>query len=236
MWLDGIYMGSPFYAEYAVTFGEPQALDDIVHQFQVIEEKTRDPQTGLLYHGWDESRLQRWADPQTGCSPHSWGRATGWYAMALVDVLELLPPAYAGRAVLLAILERLAAALLPIQDQASGLWYQVMDQSGRAGNYLEASGSGMAVYSLAKAVRLGYLNKTYLDCARQAYTGILNQFVKVDERGQVHLERVCGAAGLGGTPYRDGTYQYYVTEKIITDDYKGVGAFILASCEMESLG
>jgi unsaturated rhamnogalacturonyl hydrolase len=235
MWLDGIYMASPFFAEYAVTFGETQSLNDIVQQFRVIEDKTRDPQTGLLYHGWDESRLQRWANPQTGCSPHCWGRATGWYAMALVEVLELLPGEFPGRAVLLAILERLAAALLPIQDAASGLWYQVMDQSGREDNYLEASGSCMAAYSFAKAARLGYLNKSYLDHAKRAYAGILEHFVKVDERGQVHLERVCGAAGLGGTPYRDGTYHYYVTEKIITDDYKGVGAFILASCELESL-
>lgn len=235
MWLDGIYMASPFYAEYATAFNEPRALDDIVHQFQVVEEKTRDSQTGLLYHGWDESHLQRWADPVTGCSPHSWGRAAGWYAMALVDVLELLPASHPGRAVLCSILERHAAALHAVQDSATGLWYQVLDQSGRAGNYLEASGSCMAVYTFAKSVRLGYLNESYLAYARRGYSGILEQFIKVDGEGQVHLERVCGAAGLGGTPYRDGTYQYYVTEKIITDDYKGVGAFILASNELENV-
>jgi unsaturated rhamnogalacturonyl hydrolase len=155
--------------------------------------------------------------------------------MALVEVLELLPIEHPGHAVLCAILERLAQAQAAIQDEVTGLWYQVLDQSGREGNYLEASGSSMMVYSFAKAVRLGYLNESYLVRARRGYDGILKHFVKVDEQGQVHLERVCGAAGLGGTPYRDGTYQYYVTEKIITDDYKGVGAFILASCEMENL-
>ena len=234
MWLDGIYMAAPFYTEYAMTFNEPQALDDVIHQFQVIEEKTRDPQTGLPYHGWDESRLQRWAHPVTGCSPHSWGRATGWYAMALVDVLEDLPRDYPGRAILLSILERLAIALRNVQDPATGLWYQVLDQSGREDNYLEASGSCMAVYAFAKAVRLGYLPEDYLTCARHGFAGILETFVKVAENGLVNLEKVCGAAGLGGTPYRDGTYQYYVTEKILTNDYKGVGAFILASIELES--
>ncbi len=234
MWLDGIYMAAPFYAEYAVAFNQPRAMDDIVHQFQVIEEKTRDPQTGLLYHGWDEVTCSPGPTLRPAVRRIRGAGLPAGIAMALVDVLELLPASYPGRALLCSILERHAAALHAVQDSDSGLWYQVLDQGGRAGNYLEASGSCMAVYAFAKSARLGYLNESYLAYARRGYKGILEQFIKVDGEGQVHLERVCGAAGLGGTPYRDGTYQYYVTEKIITDDYKGVGAFILASSEMET--
>ena len=91
MWLDGLYMGEPFYAEYAATFHEDAAFEDIGNQFILMERHARDPKTGLLYHGWDESKKQRWADPQTGRSPNFWGRAMGWYAMALADTLDYFP-------------------------------------------------------------------------------------------------------------------------------------------------
>ena len=233
MWLDGIYMASPFYAEFGRTFGEPAAFDDVALQIILIEKHTRDPGTGLLYHAWDEGKQQPWANPQTGCSPHFWGRAMGWYAMAIVDVLDYLPDDHARRRDILAIFERMAAALARVQDKATGLWRQVLDQGGRAGNYLEASVSCMAVYSMAKAARRGIVAKTYLDVARRGYAGILGNFIRIDEHGLVNLERTCGAAGLGGTPYRDGSYEYYTREKIVTNDYKGVGPFILASIEME---
>ncbi len=233
MWLDGVYMAGPFYAEYARAFDEPAAFDDVVHEIVVMEQHARDPRTGLLYHAWDESRQMPWADPQTGCSPHFWGRALGWYAMAIVEILEILPAGHPGRAVVLEILQRLAVAVLKVQDPASGLWYQVLDQGGREANYLEASGSGMFVYSLAKAARLGYLPPEMRAAARRGYQGMLEHFVRVGEDGLVNLEKVCGAAGLGGVPYRDGSYEYYTHEKIITNDYKGVGPFILASVELE---
>ncbi len=236
MWLDGIYMASPFYAEFGKTFGEPAAFDDVAFQIVVIEKHTRDPKTGLLYHGWDESKQQHWADPKTGCSPHFWARAIGWYAMAIVDVLDYFPPEHPNRPDILAIFERTITALGNVQDQSTGLWYQVLDQGNREGNYLEASGSCMFVYSIAKAVRLGYLARTYMDVARKGYQGILDNLIRVDEQGLVNLEKTCGGAGLGGTPYRDGSYEYYVTEKIVTNDYKGVGPFILASVEMEHEG
>jgi unsaturated rhamnogalacturonyl hydrolase len=236
MWLDGIYMASPFYAEFGKIFGEPAAFDDAAHQIILIERHTRDPKTGLLYHGWDESKQQRWANPETGCSPHFWGRAMGWYVMAIVDVLDYFPQDHPNRRDILAIFERLMTALESVQDKSTGLWYQVLDQGNRAGNYLEASGSCMFVYSIAKAVRLGYLAKTYLDMARKGYQGILDHLIRVDEEGRVNLERICGVAGLGGNPYRDGSYEYYVSEKTVTNDYKGVGSFILASLETEHQG
>jgi unsaturated rhamnogalacturonyl hydrolase len=236
MWLDSIYMASPFYAEFGKTFGEPAAFDDVAHQIILIEKHTRDAKTGLLYHGWDESKQQRWANPETGCSPHFWGRAVGWYVMAIVDVLDYLPPDHPKRPDILAIFERAIAALVKVQDQSTGLWYQVLDQGNREGNYLEASGSCMFVYSIAKAVRHGYLPQSSLDVARKGYRGILDNLIRVDEQGRVNLEKTCGGAGLGGTPYRDGSYEYYIREKIVTNDYKGVGPFILASIEMEHLG
>lgn len=236
MWLDGIYMASPFYAEFGKTFAEPAAFDDVARQIILIEKHTRDPQTGLLYHAWDESKQQRWADPQTGCSPHFWGRAMGWYAMAIVDVLDYLPSEHPQREGILAILERLIGAIIDVQDESTGLWYQVLDQGQRAGNYLEASASCMFVYAMAKAVRQGYLGQTYLDVARHGYRGILDNLIRLDDQGLVNLEKTCSVGGLGGTPYRDGSYEYYISERIVTNDYKGVGPFILASIEMEHKG
>ncbi len=234
VWLDGIYMGSPFYAEYAATFDEPAAFDDICHQIITVEQCTRDPETGLLYHAWDESRQQRWSNPATGWSPHFWCRAIGWYVMAIVDVLDHLPAGHPQVATIVAILERTLAALLAVRHPATGLWYQVLDQGDRPGNYLEASGACMFVYAMAKGVRKGYLPPRWLDVARQSYGQILEHFVQVDALGETNLHWTCGTAGLGGMPYRDGSYEYYVTEKVVTNDPKGTAAFILAAVEMET--
>jgi unsaturated rhamnogalacturonyl hydrolase len=200
-----------------------------------MEKHARDDETGLLYHGWDESRRQKWADPQTGRSLSFWGRAMGWYAMALVDTLDFVPTDHPRRAELLAILDRLAAAIVKVQDPGSGVWYQVLDQGARAGNYLEASASCMFVYAIAKGVRQGTLPPKYLDAARKAYLGIHGNLIEIDRRGLVNLNRICAVAGLGGHPYRDGSYEYYVGERIATNDYKGIGPFILASIELESM-
>jgi unsaturated rhamnogalacturonyl hydrolase len=233
MWLDGIYMGEPFYAEYAATFHDTAAFDDVAQQFILMERHARDPRTGLLYHGWDESKKQRWADPVTGHSPNFWGRAMGWYAMALVDTLDYFPRDHPQRAELLAILNRLAKAVEQYQDPQSGLWYLVVDKGSDEGNYLEASAACMLVYALAKGTRNGYLPASYLDVAQKGYKGIVDRFVKSDASGQVNLEGTVGVAGLGGNPYRDGSYQYYIGEKVVTNDPKGVGAFLMASSEME---
>jgi unsaturated rhamnogalacturonyl hydrolase len=234
MWLDGIYMASPFLAEYAVTFDEPAALDDAAFQITTLERHTRDSHTGLLYHGWDESRQQPWADPITGCSPHFWSRAMGWYLMALVDVLERFPPDHPACAEFMAILERLLTAVTPFQEPTTGLWWQVMDQGGRPGNYLEASGTAMVVYAIAKGVRQGNLAAHWLPTADRAFDGLLTHLVTLDEEGRVDLHGICSTAGLGGTPYRDGSFDYYVGEPIITNDLHGVGAFLLAAVELEN--
>jgi unsaturated rhamnogalacturonyl hydrolase len=234
IWLDGVYMAGPFLAEYAATYNEPDAFDEVVREILLVEQHLRDPHTGLFYHGWDESRLQRWANPGTGCSPHFWGRAIGWYAMAMVDVLDTLPATHPQRDHIIAILGGLVAAVARVQDQASGVWHQILDQGGRPGNYLESSASCMFVYAIAKGVRRGYLDASCLAIAERGYEGILNQFVGVDEQGLVSLTNVCSVGGLGGNPYRDGSFEYYISEKVVTNDYKGVGSFILASIEIEA--
>ncbi|HET9912238.1 MAG TPA: glycoside hydrolase family 88 protein [Anaerolineales bacterium] len=236
MWLDGIYMAGPFLAEYARRFNEPESFDDVVHQILLIEEHTRDEKTGLLYHGWDESKQQRWCDSATGHSPHFWGRAVGWYMMALVDVLDHLPLEQARRQDVIAILARTARALVRVQDEATGLWYQILDLPERAGNYLEASASTMFVYAFAKGVRKGYLPPDFLFSARRGYQGLLQNLIRIDAQGLLTLEKVCGVGGLGGEPYRDGSFEYYISEKTIPNDPKGVGPFILAALEIERAG
>lgn len=233
MWLDGLYMAEPFYAEYAALFHEDSAFNDITRQFVLMEQHSIDTKTGLLYHGWDESRKQRWADQKTGRSPNFWGRAMGWYGMGLVDALEYYPEHHPGRDSLLKILNRMAVAIQKYQDPASGCWYQVLDKAKEKGNYLEASASCMFVYTLAKGVRLGYLPATYLPVAKKGYKGITTQFIKPAPEGGVNLEGTVSVAGLGGDPYRDGSYAYYLSEKVVQNDPKGVGAYMLASNEMD---
>lgn len=237
MWLDGLYMGAPFLAQYAQEFDEPALFDDVVKQFVLMEKHARDEKTGLLYHGWDESRQQKWANKETGRSPAFWGRAMGWYAMALVDVLDFIPEKHPGRKDVIAILNRLAEAAVKVQDPKTGTWWQVLDQPGREKNYLEASVTTMFAYALLKGSRLGYLGEKYRDVGRRAYEGALKEFVAVSPDGLAEIHKVCAVAGLGGDPekerYRSGEYDYYVNERIRSNDPKAVGPFILASLEIE---
>lgn len=234
IWLDGLYMAQPFYAEYAVNFAEPEALDDVISQFAITYEHLFDDKTGLLYHAWDESKIQAWANPETGRSPNFWTRSIGWYAMALVDTLEHIPEQHPNRDTLVNVLEALMKSAVAFQ-QSNGLWYQVTDQIGREGNYYEASGSLMLIYALAKGVRNGWLPEEYFTFAERGYGGVISQLVTVDKStGYVMLHSICRSAGLGGNPYRDGSYEYYLSEEVVTNDAHGVGAFILASLEMEA--
>jgi unsaturated rhamnogalacturonyl hydrolase len=235
MWLDGLYMASPFLAEFAVTFNEPELMEDIADQFVWMENHARDEKTGLLYHGWDESRQQQWSDPETGLSQNFWGRAMGWYMMALVDVLDFYPEDHQRRPDIIAILKRLSTALSKFQDKKTGVWYQVIDQKERAGNYPESSASCMYVYSIIKAVKHNYIDSKFMKVAQKGYDGILKQFIKIDQKGFVNILNACSVAGLGGDPYRDGSYEYYISEPIRNNDPKAVGPFILASLEIESL-
>ena len=234
MWLDGLYMAEPFRAEYASISHHPEDFNDITLQFVLMEEHARDPKTGLLYHGWDESKQERWANKQTGDSSQIWARGMGWYMMALVDTLAYYPDSDPGRKQLIAILQREAAAVARYQDPSTGLWYQVVDKPGAKGNYFESSAACMFVYALAKGVRRGYLPEPYLANAQRAYHGTLTHFITTGPDGDVSLSGTVKGVGLGGDPYHDGSYAYYIGEKVATNDPKGVGAFLLASSEMET--
>ncbi|MBO0324076.1 glycoside hydrolase family 88 protein [Muricauda sp. CAU 1633] len=236
MWLDGLYMAEPFHALYTKTFIEDdekaqENYDDIVLQFDLIQKHSRDEKTGLLYHGWDESREQKWANKETGNSPHLWSRGMGWYGMALVDVLDFLPENHPGREKLISYLNQYAEAVVKVQDE-SGLWYQVLDLGDREGNYLEATGSSMFTYVFAKGAHKGYLPDKYLAVAEKAYKGIIDNLITVEDNGVVNLTKCCSVAGLGGNPYRDGSFEYYINEPIRNNDPKGTGPFILASLEL----
>jgi unsaturated rhamnogalacturonyl hydrolase len=215
MWLDGLYMAQPFAVEYAVLFNDTKKFDDIINQFVWMEKYSRDAKTGLLYHGWDESKLQKWANPQTGLSPEFWSRAMGWYMMALVDVLDHLPVSYKRRSELIAILNRLSTALVKFQDAKEGVWWQVTDKANQQLNYLESSSSAMFLYALSKAVNKKYISINFKPAVTKAYNGIIKNFVRVDEAGSVHYLQAVAGAGLGGTPYRDGSYSYYVNGMMI---------------------
>lgn len=233
MWLDGLYMGSPFLAQYAKEFNEPALYDDVARQILLMAEHTYDPESGLFYHAWDESRDQKWADPETGQSPHFWGRAIGWFGMGLVDILDFLPQDHDKRDEIIEIIKKTAEGIKKVQDPESGVWYQVLDQGGREGNYLESSASGMFVYFLYKGVREGYLDESYLAVAKKGYEGMLEQFIQENEDGTISLTNCCSVAGLGGDPYRDGSYEYYISERVIHNDPKAIGPFIWASIEYE---
>nr|WP_241484469.1 glycoside hydrolase family 88 protein [Paenibacillus mucilaginosus] len=234
MWLDGVYMTSPLLAQYASQFDEHEWYDDIANEILLMERVSRDPKTGLLYHGWDESREQRWADPVTGCSPEFWGRAVGWYVMAIVDVLDYLPVDHPKRGQIIGIFYRLAEAIVAVQDEESGLWYQVLNKGGEKGNYLEASASSMFTCAFAKGANKGYLGGWALESARRGYQGLLDRYVERDEDGTMHLNGICSVAGLGNKPYRDGSYEYYLSEPIRRDDPKGFAPFVMACLEIEA--
>ncbi|SHE44500.1 glycoside hydrolase family 88/105 protein [Dysgonomonas macrotermitis] len=231
IWLDGLYMASPFLAEYAVTFNKPELIDDVVNQFIICAKHTYDAKTGLYYHAWDESKRQRWANKETGQSPNFWGRSIGWWFMALVDVLDYIPANHPQRPELLKMVQGLAETLPKYQDK-TGLWYQVLDMPDRQGNYLEASVSSMFTYSFAKAVNKGYIDAKYRSVAEKAYDGLMKVLVVKNADGTLTLTKCCAVGGLGGNPYRDGSFEYYIGERIRDNDSKATGPFIMGCLEL----
>lgn len=230
IWLDGLYMASPFMARYGAEFGHEDWIDEAVRQFTICHRHTFDPQTGLYFHAWNEDRTQRWADPQTGCSPNFWGRSIGWWFMALVDVLDYVPQAHAGYKDLVSWVRGLAAALPTYQDE-DGLWYQILDQPYRAGNFPEASVTTQCMYAYAKAVNRGYIEPKYRTVAERAFAGICRKLLR-EEDGVLSLTRCCQVGGLGGHPYRDGSFEYYIGEKMRDNDAKATGPFIMGCIEL----
>ena len=234
VWLDGLYMAEPFYAVYGNITHDDAIFDDVVTQFKVAAEKTYDPATGLYRHAWDESKQMFWADPVTGQSAHCWGRALGWYTMALVEVLPFFPENHPGKAELQGILEGILATLPKYADPETGMWYQVLDSPGREGNYLEATCSAMFTYAYLRSAREGYAVPASVD-PKSLYEALVKKFIREDRDGTLNLTDCCAVAGLGGKENRSGTFEYYINEKIIENDPKGVGPFIWASLEYEKL-
>lgn len=235
MWLDGLYQYLPFLAQYSALFGSFEDFHDIVAQFELMEEVGRDPRSGLLCQGWDSSRAMPWSHPETGRSPHPLARSMGLFGMALVDTLEWVPANHPRRGKLIAILERFSGAMIQVQDPSTGLWYQVLDQGHRAGNFLESSASAMMAFALAKAARLGHLSgPATLTVARRAFESLVTSKLQTDGDGHLVLVDVCGIARLGGRPYRDGSFDYYVGERLATDDFKSLAALALAAVEIEA--
>ena len=236
MWLDGLYMAEPFYAEYAMTHLTGAALDDavadIVNQFVTVGKHTWDPATGLYRHAYDDSREMFWCDSISGQSAHAWCRAMGWYAMAIVETMQYLGKSDATRP-MQAILERIYDVLPEYADPQTGMWYQVLDQPGREGNYLESTGSVMFVYAQLKAVRLGYLPEEMRAEALHRYEQFVDRFIRENADGTISMTDCCAVAGLGGKQRRSGTFEYYISEPVIENDCKGVGPFIWASLEYD---
>ena len=255
VWLDGIFMGLPFRALTASLLYSPdhaaEIYDDAVEQVKSTYDRTLDPATGLNRHAWDESREMFWSDNTTGLSQHCWGRAQGWYTMALVELLDVLPEDYKRRGEVIDLLTKSFDGILRWQDPATGVWYQVMDAPGREGNYLESTCSSMFAYSLLKAARKGWVSDPrYLEAGKKAYQGIIDRFIKENPDGTISLTDCCAVAGLGPgispavlkaapkvkeNKRRDGSYEYYLSEPVRDNDAKGVGPFIWASLEMEQM-
>ena len=239
VWLDGLYMGEPFYAEYSATrlnstHEKYVNFDDIADQFRISYSKCYDYATGLLRHAWDETGSMFWSDPYTGQSAHSWGRAMGWYAMALVDVLDWMPEDHPARPDMLGILHSILETLPRYADKKTGMWYQVLDCPGREGNYIESTCSAMFAYTYLKAVEKGY-EPQYEKYAKRLYRSLVKTFIREETDGSITLTQCCAVAGLGGKENRSGDYDYYIHEKITENDPKGVGPFIWASLIYERI-
>lgn len=236
VWLDGLYMGQPFYMEYDSRYGNKEHYSDILNQFKNVYRIMRNPLNGLYYHAYDESREMFWCDKVTGLSQNVWLRAIGWYAMALLDTYDKADEDESEvRDFLKKALCELVEAMIRYQDEESGMWYQVVNFGGMDKNYLETSGSSIMAYAILKGVRLGVLPEEYRKYGEKAFDGVTKEKLNVDENGELHMDGICLVAGLGGDSRRPGTYDYYMSEPVVKDDAKGVGPYLLAYTEIRRI-
>ena len=236
VWLDGLYMGQPFYMEYDSRYGNKEHYSDILNQFKNVYRIMRNPLNGLYYHAYDESREVFWCDKVTGLSQNVWLRAIGWYSMALLDTYDKADEDESEvRDFLKKALCELVEAMIRYQDEESGMWYQVVNFGGMDKNYLETSGSSIMAYAILKGVRLGVLPEEYRKYGEKAFDGVTKEKLNVDENGELHMDGICLVAGLGGDSRRPGTYDYYMSEPVVKDDAKGVGPYLLAYTEIRRI-
>jgi len=232
VWLDGLYMSQPFYMQYELTYNHGKNCQDVCQQFINVYHLMRDLRNGLYFHAYDDSREAFWCDKVTGLSDNFWLRALGWYAMALIDTMEVMSASLAAeKSELNRIYQELIDSMLPYQDEASGMWYQVVNRGGIKPNYLETSGSAIFAHAIMKSVRLGYLDDSYYNYGYQAFQGICNKYIS-EKDGELQLDGICLVAGLGNTEMREGTFDYYMREPIVKNEAKGVAPLILAYIEI----
>ena len=234
VWLDGLYMAQPFYALYEKHFGSGD-FSDTLRQIETVRAKMFDEQKKLYYHGYDASRKAFWADPETGRSKNFWLRSIGWFAVSLADLIEIVPAGGANDR-LRAIFVELMAGVKQYADAETGMYWQVVDQMGREGNYLETSGSCMIAYAMLKGARLGVLDKEYAAQGEKTFRGIVKKYLSFTD-GNLNLGGICLVAGLGpeNNRRRDGSYEYYISEPVVENDAKGVAPFILCYTEIKRL-
>lgn len=231
IWLDGLYMAQPFYMEYEVQYNNCKNCLDSYEQFLNVYRLMRNPLNGLYYHAYDDSRRMFWCDKVTGLSGCTWLRAMGWYAMALIDTMEVMPSSLsAEKENLKRIYKELIDAMLPYQDEETGMWYQVVNYGGIKPNYLETSGSAIFAFSILKSVRLGLLDRSYLAAGQRAFDGICRTYLS-EADGRLQLGGICLVAGLGNKEMREGTFDYYMREPVVSNDAKGVAPLVLAYVE-----
>ena len=234
VWLDGIYMAQPFYALFERELGAGD-FGDTLGQIENVRRHMFSEEKGLYFHGYDASRTAFWADPVTGCSQNFWLRSIGWFSVALADLAEILPAGEA-RERLCAIFSELMAGAARWCDEESGMYWQVVDQGGREGNYLETSGSSMLAYAMLKGARLGVLDKEYAAKGEKTFRGIVDRYLSFTD-GALNLGGICLVAGLGPETNRrrDGSYEYYISEPVVENDAKGVAPFLLCYTEIKRL-
>ncbi len=232
IWLDGLYMAQPFYMQYELTYNEGKNCADSFNQFINVYNLMRDTRNGLYYHAYDDSRQMFWCDKVTGLSSNFWLRALGWYAMALIDTMEIMPESLSQEKTRLnEIYKELIDSMLPYQDEETGMWYQVVNRGGIKPNYLETSGSAIFAYAIMKSVRLGFLDESYFQYGEKAFNGICKTYLS-EEEGELQLGGICLVAGLGNKEMREGTFDYYMREPIVKNEAKGVAPLILAYIEI----
>lgn len=232
MWLDGIYMGDVFSTQYGAAFNEPHWSDEAILQIKLMYKHAVDPATGLLYHGWDESRNKVWANQTTGTSPEFWTRAIGWYAMALIECLDYIPQNHPERKNIEEIFRKLCVSIKNNQDHASGLWFQVINKGELKDNWIETSGSAMFTYAFAKGFNKGLLDKSFMEASQKAFTAIQSRYVYQDENGDVHLDQAVKVGSLNMKNSK-GDYDYYISCERRLDDFKGLAAWLYASMELK---
>lgn len=231
VWLDGIYMAQVFACLYQKHFGRGD-YRDAVAQILTVRRRMFDESKRLYYHGYDASRSVFWADPETGLSQSFWLRAMGWFAAALTDLCGILPEGDERDAVA-SLLREMMEGILPYADAATGMYWQVVDQPGREGNYLETSGSSMIAYAMLKGARLGVLPNEYAAQGKKTFDGIVDTYLTFSG-DEMTLGGICLVAGLGpdGDLRRDGTYAYYISEPVVLNDAKGVAPLVMCYTEV----